>query len=255
MIEEYNPFNLKGKRILVTGAASGIGRSTSIMLSKLGANLLLLDLNESGLGETKSRCTTEIMTITTDLNNVDELKDKVFRAVSDFGKLNGFAHIAGKSSMVPLKTINQKISTDIFQINAYTAVELSKLFINRNVFAGGTGSIVFISSVYALVGSAANVSYAMSKAALHGAAKALAIELAPKNIRVNCIAPGFIKTEMMSNNQQLFDDDYLNKLNKMHPLGLGDAEDVAYTIAFLLSDTAKWITGSIISVDGGFTAQ
>jgi NAD(P)-dependent dehydrogenase (short-subunit alcohol dehydrogenase family) len=105
------------------------------------------------------------------------------------------------------------------------------------------------------VGSVANVGYAMSKSALHGITKSLAIELAPKKIRVNCIAPGFVKTSMLDSISTLFDKEYFEKINKLHPLGLGEAEDVANLIAFLFSDMSKWITGSIINIDGGYTAQ
>ena len=250
-----NLFSITGKNILISGAASGIGRATSILLSKLGANLILVDLNETGLSETMNFCTTNVVKIVLDLTNSEELKNKIFEVVNDFGKLNGLAHIAGRPSIVPLKTINQNISTEVFKINSYAAIDLSKIFTNRNIFAGGNGSIVFISSIYGLVGSSGNIAYAMSKAALHGATKSLSIELASKGIRVNCVAPGFVKTEMMKDNRHIFDDDYLNSLSKLHPLGLGEPEDVAYAIAFLLSDASKWITGSIISVDGGFTAQ
>jgi NAD(P)-dependent dehydrogenase (short-subunit alcohol dehydrogenase family) len=104
------------------------------------------------------------------------------------------------------------------------------------------------------VGSAANVGYAMSKSALHGITKSLSIELAPKNIRVNCVAPGFIKTKMLEDISDSFNDNYSETITKLHPLGLGDPEDVANVIAFLLSDMSKWITGSILSVDGGYTA-
>lgn len=169
--------------------------------------------------------------------------------------MNGLAHIAGKPSMVPLKAITQKSCIHIFNINTYSAIELSKIFSNRTIFSGESGSIVFISSVYGLVGSAANVAYAASKAALHGVTKSLAIELAPKKIRVNCIAPGFVETNMLEKSSSLFNEEYKNNISKLHPLGLGQPEDISYSIAFLLSDAAKWITGSIMSVDGGFTAQ
>jgi len=105
------------------------------------------------------------------------------------------------------------------------------------------------------VGSAANVAYAMSKSALHGITKSLAIELASKKIRVNCVAPGFIKTQMLDDVSGSFDNEYNERLNSLHPLGLGEAEDIAYGITYLLSDMSKWVTGTILSVDGGFTAQ
>jgi len=132
---------------------------------------------------------------------------------------------------------------------------LAKVFTNRSVYAGEKGSIVFLSSVYGVVGSAANVSYAMSKSALHGITKSLAIELAGKGIRVNCVAPGFVKTNMLDKALGMFDENYAETINKLHPLGVGEPEDVAFSIAYLLSDAAKWVTGSIMNVDGGFTAQ
>jgi NAD(P)-dependent dehydrogenase (short-subunit alcohol dehydrogenase family) len=90
---------------------------------------------------------------------------------------------------------------------------------------------------------------------LQGAIKSLAIELAPKNIRFNCIAPGFVKTKMLDDISNSFNSDYDETLNKLHPLGLGEADDVANAVAFLLSDMSKRITGSVMNVDGGFAAQ
>lgn len=95
----------------------------------------------------------------------------------------------------------------------------------------------------------------MTKAAIIGITKALSIELAPKGIRVNCIAPGFIKTKMMEENSFRFDDEYMERLNNLHPLGLGEAEDIANGVVFLLSDMSKWMTGAVVNIDGGFTAQ
>ena len=253
---EYNVFHsLSDKFILLTGASSGIGRETSILLSKLGAKLLLIDINEIGLLKTIEYCPNETIPLVLDLTDSETLKIKIIDLVKKHGKLDGVAHIAGKPSIVPLKSISQSSATDIFQLNTYSAIDLAKIFVNHNVFSGKSGSIVFISSVYGLVGSSANVAYASSKAALHGITKSLSIELAPKKIRVNCIAPGFIKTEMMANNKDKFNDEYISKLDKMHPLGLGEAIDISYMIAFLLSDLSKWMTGSILSLDGGFTAQ
>jgi NAD(P)-dependent dehydrogenase (short-subunit alcohol dehydrogenase family) len=109
--------------------------------------------------------------------------------------------------------------------------------------------------VYGLVGSAANVGYAMTKGAVQSATKALAIELAPKKIRVNCIAPGFVKTEMGDSINHNFNDDYNKLIESLHPLGWGSPDDIAAGIAYLFSDMSKWITGTIMSIDGGFTAQ
>jgi NAD(P)-dependent dehydrogenase (short-subunit alcohol dehydrogenase family) len=255
MNQPFNPFSLEGKKFLITGAASGIGRATSIVLSKLGANLILLDINFNGLHETHNSCKTTDKILGLDLTKANTIKDELLKVVSDFGKLHGFVHLAGKPYISPLKAISEEKCTEIYSLNTYSAIELAKVFINKNIYAGEKGSIVLVSSVYGLVGSAANVGYAMSKSALHGITKSLSVELANKGIRVNCVAPGFVKTKMMTKINDSFADDHTDLLNKLHPLGLGDPEDVSYSIAYLLSDAAKWVTGTILNVDGGFTAQ
>lgn len=190
-----------------------------------------------------------------DLSFPEEFKGCILSSISSFGKLNGFVHCAGLPYISPLKTVSAAHCEKLYTVNAYAAVELAKILMNRNVYAGEHGTIVLISSVYGLVGSAANVGYALSKGAIQGITKALSIELAPKKVRVNCIAPGFIKTKMMENVSSSFSEDYVDHLSTLHPLGLGETEDVANSVLFLLSDMSKWITGAIISVDGGFTAQ
>jgi NAD(P)-dependent dehydrogenase (short-subunit alcohol dehydrogenase family) len=254
-MNNLNPFDLTGNRYLITGAASGIGRATSILLSKMGAKLLLVDINLVGLHETQSYCSAEDKVLGLDLSKPSFFKDAISEVISDFGKLNGFVHLAGKSYISPLKSVSEEKCAEIYFLNTYAAIELAKIFSNRNVYVGEKGSIVLISSVYGLVGSSANVGYAMSKAALHGVTKSLAIELASKMIRVNCIAPGFIKTRMTVEANSRFNSDHDRILEELHPLGLGEPEDIAHGISFLLSDAARWITGTILSIDGGFTAK
>jgi NAD(P)-dependent dehydrogenase (short-subunit alcohol dehydrogenase family) len=200
-------------------------------------------------------CENETKILPIDLLDSNELKQKIARAVSEVGKLNGFVHLAGRPYLSPLKSINEKVLLDVLKLNSIVGLELAKICSNKSIFSGELGAFVFISSIYGCVGSAANVGYAMSKSALHRITKSLAIELSPKGIRVNCIAPGFVKTNMLNTISGSFNSDYDELIDKLHPLGLGNAEDVANSIAFLVSDMAKWITGSIINVDGGFTAQ
>ncbi len=247
--------NLSGRTYLVTGAASGMGRATSILLSGQGARIVLVDINKEGLYNTQQQCTGETYVLEMDLSKPESFKEKVHDTIFEFGRLNGFIHCAGIPYISPLKTVSPDICDKVYRINSYSAIELAKLFVNKKVYAGEFGSIVLISSVYGLVGSPANVGYALSKGAIQAATKALAIELAPKGIRVNCIAPGFIKTSMMDNVSSSFSEDYTQRLDALHPLGLGEAEDVANAILYLISDMGKWVTGSILNVDGGFTAQ
>jgi NAD(P)-dependent dehydrogenase (short-subunit alcohol dehydrogenase family) len=140
-------------------------------------------------------------------------------------------------------------------VNTEAALELARCFQSRKVYAGEKGSIVFISSVTAVVGSPTVIGYSMSKAALIGMARSMALELAPRNIRVNCVAPGFVRTPMYDKLVKFWEHEPAGRFEALHPLGLGEAEDIANAIAFLLADTGKWITGSVVTVDGGYTAQ
>jgi len=250
-----NPLKLEDRRYLITGAASGIGRAASIYLSQLGARLLLTDINEEELGKTRNLCNPEDSIVCVDLAETEQLKTSILSDIERNGKLNGFVHCAGLPYIAPLKSLLEEKTLKIFKINTYAGLELAKLFANKKVYAGEHGSIVFISSVNGLVGTAANVGYAITKGAIQSATKALAIELASKKIRVNCIAPGFLKTEMSDSIRHNFDDDYDKLIESLHPLGWGSPDDIAAGVAYLFSDMSKWITGTIMIIDGGFTAQ
>lgn len=251
-----NPFSLKGQRILITGAGSGIGRATAELASSLGAFVVLCDVNVDGLKRTKDGCSGETEILNVDLTNVEELKIRVTEVVNRIGKLTGVAHIAGVPSIVPLKMVDRERYDHVGHINAYAGVQLAQLLADRRIGDATSGaSVVLVSSCYANVGSAANVCYAASKGAVQSITKALAIELAPKGIRVNCVAPGFVRSEMMANMGSMFDASHENDVARMMPLGIGVPSDVAGMIVCLLSPAGKWCTGSIIAVDGGFTAQ
>lgn len=251
----FNPLDLSGRRYLITGAASGMGRATAIYLSQLGAALLLVDINEQQLDITKNKCRPSDIVLAIDLTDAAQIKAKISDDVALNGKLTGFVHCAGRPYVTPLKMISEEKAIDIYKLNSYAAIELAKTFTNRKIYTGENGSIVLISSVYGVVGSAANVGYAMTKGAIQSITRALAIELAPKNIRVNCIAPGFVKTEMADTINNNFDSQYEKHIENLHPLGWGSADDIAAGIAYLFSDMSKWVTGSILNIDGGFTAQ
>lgn len=240
---------------MVTGAASGIGRATALLLSEMGAKVLLVDINEEQLKEVQSECRgiTDILVL--DLTDVETIKGAVKEKVAIFGKLNGFVHCAGIPYIAPLKVVNAEKAEKVYKLNTYAAIELAKACSNKQIYAGEHGSFVLISSVYGLVGSAANVGYAMSKGAIVAITKSLAMELVNNGIRVNCVAPGFIKTPMADNVDGMMDSDYDNRLNALHPMGLGNPEDIANAILFLFSDMSKWMTGAVLNVDGGFTAQ
>ena len=250
--------SLEGKNIIITGAASGIGRETALLCQKLGANLLLLDLNQQGLKEVK-KCAgggISVLEKTCDITNFEQLKESIFSAEKEIGKFHGVVHCAGIPSIVPLRALSREHYQRVQRINTEAGLDLVKIFSSRKVYdQNSICSIVFLSSVYGVVGSACNTAYSVSKAAVIGLTKSLAVELAPKKIRVNCIAPGFIKTSMADGVSAMFDERYADRIEAMHPLGWGEAKDIAWAVAFLLADVSKWTTGAVFPIDGGFTAQ
>lgn len=251
-----NPMSLYDKTIIITGAASGIGKETAKLLHSLGAKLLLLDINEDGLNDIKSKLGA-VSICKIDLTDLEKIKYALEKGAKELNSLyTGFVHCAGIPSVVPLRALSSESYERVMKINVEAGLMLCKSFISKQVRdASKQSSIIFISSVYGVVGSSANVAYATSKSAIIGMTKSLAIELAKKNIRVNCIVPGFIKTNMADCVNTMFDAEYTDKIESMHPLGWGEAVDIANAIAFLLSDASKWTTGAVFNIDGGFTAQ
>ena len=247
--------NVKGRRYLVTGAASGIGRATALLLSEMGSQVLLVDINQEQLQVVQDECQGESDILVLDLTDSQRIKQAIKDKVYTFGKLHGFVHCAGLPYIAPIKVVNAEKTERLYKLNTYAAIELAKVCSSKQVYAGEHGSFVLISSVYGLVGSAANVGYAMSKGAIVAITKSMAMELVSNGIRVNCVAPGFIKTPMAKKVGGMMDDSYDERLNALHPMGLGDVEDIANAILFLFSDMSKWMTGVVLNVDGGFTAQ
>jgi NAD(P)-dependent dehydrogenase (short-subunit alcohol dehydrogenase family) len=251
-----NPMDMPDRRILVTGAASGIGRATAVLLSRLGAKVACADVNRAGIDETMGLLAGDGHTPWHfDFRNIHAAGDWLAALAASFGPLHGFVHAAGIPAPLPLKALSIEKWREVFLVNTEAALVLAKAFPSRRVYAGASGSSVFISSVMAQVGSPGAIAYSLSKAALDGVTRSLAMELAPRRIRVNSVAPGFVCTPMFQQIEHLWTAEQRVRLEEMHPLGFGQPEDVANAVAFLLADSARWITGSILVVDGGYTAQ
>jgi NAD(P)-dependent dehydrogenase (short-subunit alcohol dehydrogenase family) len=250
-----NPLDLTAKTILVTGASRGIGQATAVYLSQLGARVVAVGRNEQQLGETLSKMEGRgHLTRAFDLNQVEELP-KWIKSVSDeTGPLYGLVHSAGVTLNRALKSVTHQNLLDIQRINVDAAILLSKGFRQKDVYDPAGSSIVYLSSAVAYRSNPALTAYAATKGALIAIAKTLAIELAPQKIRVNCVCPGLVRTAMVEELEQKLLPEQLEKLYAEYPLGIGEPRDVAYSIACLLAPAARWITGSPLVLDGGYTA-
>ena len=250
-----NPLLMEGKTILVTGASSGIGRETATLLSALGARIVLAGRDSTRLEETKSRLDGEgHVTQAFELADNEGIPNWLTEITRQVGPLDGLAHCAGVHQALPLRMLKAAKVEEILRINLTSAVMLVKAFRQKGCASTG-GSVVLVSSVAGLAGQPGVSSYAASKAALIGFTRAAAMELAPEGLRVNAVAPGFVCTEMGESLRGKLTPDQFSKIEESHPLGLGTPLDVAQAIAYLLAPTGRWITGSTLVIDGGYTAQ
>ena len=253
-----NPiFNLKNKNIIVTGASSGIGRQCAITFSQLGANVILIARNKERLKETYNKLEKgNHLIISQDITEYNTLEEIVSTAVEKLGKISGFVHSAGIEMTLPLRSMSPSDYENMFAVNVISGFELTKIISKKKYINKEGASLIFISSIMSVVGNSALVGYSASKGALISAVRSMAIELAAKNIRVNCISPGHIEGAGMT--KRLFKNiinDSKKWIVNSYPLGLGKPEDVATACAFLLSIASRWITGTNLIVDGGYSAR
>jgi NAD(P)-dependent dehydrogenase (short-subunit alcohol dehydrogenase family) len=252
-----NEFRLDGKVILITGASSGIGRACAVKVSEAGGAVIITGRDKGRLEETaKQLGDAPFFSFNRDLTEYSLIEPDILSAVSVLGKIDGFVHAAGIEEPAPFRHTTPEKFLKLFRINVIAGFELSRIISGRKFLPGSGASYVFISSVMALLGQPGLVSYCSSKGALGAGAKALALELAAKKIRVNCILPGIVgDSEMTKNLFRIVPEEAIKAIVQMHPLGLGTTTDVALLSVFLLSDAARWMTGSEIRIDGGYCAQ
>ena len=249
-------FSLSSKTILITGASSGIGRSCAVQCSKMGASLLLMGRNVDELNRTVSELQpgTKVEMIVADFSKMIDLELVIAEKIVTIGKIAGFIHCAGVEKTLPLKKQTSEVFQSIFDINVFAGFELAKI-ISLKKYKAEKASFVFIASVAGMVGESGKTIYSASKGAVISGARSMSMELARSDIRVNSISPAMVKTPIL---EKMFDgigEEASQNIIKKHPLGIGEPEDVANACVFLLSDAAKWITGTNLVVDGGYTAQ
>lgn len=243
----YNPYSLKGKTILVTGASSGIGKGAAIECSKMGARVIVSARNEERLKETLSLLEGEghEMRIC-DLNDKSAVKE----LVDSLPEVQGVINNAGFTTIQPIPFINEDVFQNIMQVNTMSPVLILKYLIKRKKLKAG-GSVVFTSSLAGIgMVSVGNTMYACSKGAISAFIQGAAKELASKNIRVNAVCPAMVDSQILASGT--ITDSQLKKTMELYPLGrFGKPEDVAWAMIYLLSDASSWITGVNLPIDGG----
>jgi len=245
----YNPFSLTDKTILVTGASSGIGKAIAVECSKMGANVIITGRNEERLVQTFELLEgSNHKKVVCDLfseENINELSEQL-------SSLNGIVHAAGIQKFLPFQFISSKEIKDIFDVNFLAPVLLSQLLIKAKKMVKGA-SIVFISSTEGPVTAGiGNSMYSASKGAVTAMAKSMAVNLAPKKIRVNCILPGMTETPLIHAGE--ITQEQLDANMKLVPLKrYGTPEEMAYAVIYFLSDASAWTTGANLIIDGGLS--
>jgi len=248
--------NLNGKRILVTGASSGIGKAVSQLAASLGASVILFGRNIERLEETFYSLQNQGHEYhSLDVTDYPQMEEIIRTSVKNFGPISGFVHCAGIEKTLPFKASTPKLFKEVFETNVFSGFEMARIISQKNVYDANGTSFIFLSSIMGRIGTPGKIIYCSSKSALLSGTKAMALELAPKRIRCNCVLPGIVETEMIKKSFEILPEEAKDNIIAKHPLGLGRPEDVASLIIFLLSDKASWITGSEYVIDGGYSAQ
>lgn len=249
-MECYNPFSLEGKTILITGAAGGIGRATAVECAKLGASLILTDINEEGLKATLEQLANQEQHryVVANLTNDEEI-DKL---VGEIDKLDGFVSNAGVTKPLLVKFINREDVERIMQINAMAPMFLTQRLLKKKKLAKGS-SIVFTVSIGGVYTTAiANAMYGSSKGALQVFMKNVALESAANGIRCNSVNPGMINTGLLK--PGTYSEEDRKRDMQTYPMKrYGEPREVALGIVYLLSDASSFVTGHSLIIDGGKT--
>ena len=242
----FNPFTLEGKTILVTGASSGIGRGIAVTCSKMGAKVIINGRNTIKLQETSSLMESDsVIIIAGDLTDLSTLS----LLVGELPKLDGVVHCAGIGQRIPCKDLQTENVNQVMEVNFKAPVMLQAELLRQKKM-NKSASIVFVASIASWSPSFGNSIYSASKGAIISYANCLALELAPRKIRVNCISPAMVWTDLILNDG--IDEDQLKEDEQKYPLKrYGQPEDIANLVVYMLSDASSWMTGSNVKISGG----
>lgn len=245
---EYNPFSLKGKTILITGASSGIGQATAVECAQMGAEVVITGRDTERLQATADLVGTTKTLIAADLTNQEDVE----RLVASLPPLDGAVLCAGNSTTLPLQFGSREKFDEMFNVNFFAPVELLRLMYKKKVLQKGA-SVVLIASIGGTHSfMPGNGVYGASKAALNSLMKYAAREYASRKIRVNSICPGMVDTPLI--HRGTITEEQLAEDAKRYPLGrYGKPDDIANGAVYLLSDASSWLTGHDLVIDGGFS--
>jgi len=253
------PGRLRGKSAVITGAAKGIGRATAELFALEGARVVASDVDVDGLRllcERLERGGATVASVAGDVANPDDARAMIAAAVDRYGRLDILVANAG---LIPLQNIVDATAEDWDEVMAVDGrgMFLTCKYAIEAMLKTGGGTIVCLSSISGVAGQKGQSTYGPAKFAASGLTKHLAVEWADRNIRVNAVAPGTIRTERVKRlPEEPGGTEYLAAIARMHPMGrIGEPAEVAQAILFLASDEASFITGAILPVDGGYLAQ
>ncbi|MDR2529476.1 MAG: SDR family oxidoreductase [Synergistaceae bacterium] len=242
--------------VLVAGASRGIGRAAAQLLLEEGRSVVASARGEAALREAFANVgEDQVKIVPFDFSRVEDLEGYAAEVTGLTGGLSGMLYSAGIQKTLPLTQSKFALAEEIFRVNAFAAFELTRLFAKKGAYAPNGTSFVLISSLAAHEGALGTALYGASKGALEGFIPAAASELAAKKIRLNSLILGTVKTDMSMRFIGKMSEGQKKSLLAEYPLGLGEPEDAAHFIAYLLSEKARWITGQTFTLDGGHSVR
>lgn len=243
------------KKYLITGATSGIGLATCKKILSNGDIVFAVGRNSSKLSDFSSEYDeNSFHFLPFDLSKISLIESIFNDLIVDGIKFDGFVHCAGIEETMPMTLYSPEKILNIFEINVFAAIELIRLF-SKKKYSNDGASVIFFSSVMGVLGQQGKVGYCSSKSAILGLTKSSALELAKRKIRVNAVLPGVVNTPMTQKLFSQIEQKNIDSIIAMHPLGIGEVEDIVPVVEFLLSDGSRWLTGQNIIIDGGYSIQ
>jgi len=238
--------------ILIVGGGSGIGKAIAERLIKLKEDIIIADIN---LNKWDSSQIKNVLHYQLNVTNEESINIMIEHFRTEDIHLKGLVYTVGKAVTLPLNSIKTETYKELIELNTMSFFNLISKLATQQLFSDQGASIVVISSIVGQYGARGKIAYGLTKGAIDSGIKSLALEMASNNIKVNAIAPGTVQTEMLDKLISSIGEEAVKKMLLDYPLGLGYPQDISDLAVFLLSKQSKWVTGSIITIDGGYSAR